>query len=114
MVVPPRCQVSITRFGHVISTRTPWAGEHTPNISELMILLAAAGMEATGTIIFSGMGNDGADALPVLDASATRIWAQDPASAICDAMPRAAIATGLVHRQASPEILAENLKTLYT
>ena len=77
------------------------------------MILSAAKLPAPGVIIFSGMGNDGAAALPVFAAAGGRVWAQSPASAVCPAMPQAAIDTGLVQQTADPAALASALAALY-
>ena len=113
VLVPPHCKVSIEEFGVVSSSRSGWNDRYTPNIDELVVILAAAKLPAKGIIFFSGMGADGAAALPVLDSAGARIWAQAPQSAVCDSMPRAAIATGLVHRTGRPAELAAALQSIY-
>jgi len=114
IMIPPRSKVSIGRFGQIASTDISWGKKHTPDIDELLVIFAAANLPSTGVIIFSGMGRDGADALRVLDASGTRIWAQTTESAVCSSMPRAAIGTGLVHRTGTPAQLAAAMTGLYS
>ena len=108
IMVPPRCKIAINRFAEVCSTRAGWEDHLTPNIDELLVMFAASGLPRMGVIIFSGMGRDGAAALEVLAALGCRIWAQDPDSAVCTSMPRAAIATGYVQRTGSPAQLASS------
>jgi chemosensory pili system protein ChpB (putative protein-glutamate methylesterase) len=114
IMIPPRCKVSLDRFGVLSSSRSDWGGGNTPDINELMIIMTAARLPELGVIVFSGMGDDGCDALPVADAAGARIWAQQPSTAVCDSMPRSAIATGLVHRVDAPGQLARDLEQLYT
>jgi chemosensory pili system protein ChpB (putative protein-glutamate methylesterase) len=113
IMIPPRCKVTVGSFGQISSTRSSWGGHHTPDINELLVILTAANLPSPGVIIFSGMGDDGAGALQVFDAAGGRIWAQDPATAVCHAMPQAAINTGLVHRSGNPVELARALEQLY-
>jgi len=113
IMIPPSCTVTLGSFGHIASTRSAWGGHHTPDINELLILLTASKPPSAGVIIFSGMGNDGADALPVFDAAGGRIWTQTPESAVCQGMPQAAIDTGLVHRSGTPLELSRALQRLY-
>jgi len=114
IIIPPQSKVIIGRFGDICSTDVSWGSKHTPDINELLVIFAAANLPSTGVIIFSGMGSDGSDVLKVLDASGTRLWAQTTESAVCSSMPRAAIATGLVHRTGTPVELAEALTRLYS
>ena len=113
IMIPPRCKVTVGSFGQISSTRSGWGSHYTPDINELLVILTAANLPSPGVIIFSGMGDDGAGALRVFDAAGGRIWAQDPATAVCHAMPQAAINTGLVHRSGDPAELARALEQLY-
>jgi chemosensory pili system protein ChpB (putative protein-glutamate methylesterase) len=114
VMIPPRCKVAVTEFGQLTTTREDWGGQHTPDINELLVILSAAKLPSPGVIVFSGMGNDGATALPIFEAAGGRVWAQSPTSAVCPAMPQAAIDSGLVQKTGDPESLASALETLYT
>jgi chemosensory pili system protein ChpB (putative protein-glutamate methylesterase) len=114
VMISPRFKVAVNAFGQLTTTRQPWEGPHTPDINELLVILSAAQLPAVGTIIFSGMGDDGAAALRMFEAAGGRIWAQSPGSAICPAMPQAALDTGLVGRCAEPAQLAAALSRLYS
>jgi chemosensory pili system protein ChpB (putative protein-glutamate methylesterase) len=113
VMISPRFKVTVNRFGQLSATRRQWSGEHTPDINELLVILSAARLPSCGVIVFSGMGDDGADALRVFTAGGGRVWAQSPESAISPAMPRAAINTGLVQRTGDPATLAAHLACLY-
>ncbi len=113
VMISPRYTVAINEFGQVTTTRQVWSGQHTPDINELLVILSAAKLPAVGVIIFSGMGNDGAASLHIFEAAGGRIWAQSPASAVCPAMPQAALDTGLVQRSGDPAELALALEALY-
>jgi len=113
LLVPPKCKVEIGADGEVSSTEVPWEQTHTPDIEDLLIIFSAANFPDSGVIYFSGMGSDGVDVFSVLDASGVRLWAQAPETAVCGSMPQCAINTGLVHRIASPEGLANELTRLY-
>lgn len=113
LMISPRCKVTLNKFGQMASTRTAWDGEHTPDINEMLVILSAAKLPACGAIVFSGMGDDGAASLGIFAASGGRIWAQSPDSAICPAMPQAAINSGLVQRYGDPATLAAHIACLY-
>ncbi len=112
VMISPRCTVILNEFGQVTTTRETWSGQHTPDINELLVILSAANLPAPGVIIFSGMGNDGAASLRLFEAAGGRVWAQSPASAVCPAMPQAALDTGLVQKCADPTALALALEAL--
>jgi chemosensory pili system protein ChpB (putative protein-glutamate methylesterase) len=114
IMIPPSCTVTLGSFGHIASTRSAWGGHYTPDINELLILLTASKPPSAGVIIFSGMGDDGADALAVFNAAGGRIWTQSPESAVCQGMPQAALNTGLVHRSGTPQALSSALERLYS
>ncbi|MFT6957257.1 MAG: chemotaxis response regulator CheB [Halieaceae bacterium] len=114
LMIPPRSKVTLNSAGELYSTRSAWEGDYTPDINEILVIMAAAELPARGVIFFSGMGNDGAKNLSVLEAVGARIWAQSPSSAICSAMPQAAIDTGLVTRSDDPAELARILEMIYT
>ena len=114
IMVPPQCKINIVAPGKVSSTHSTWGDQHTPNINELLVILSAANLPSLGVIVFSGMGTDGVEALPVVEAVGGRIWAQSPASSICDSMPKAALKTELVHKMGDPVSLARALEALYT
>lgn len=113
LMVPPRCKVALAAFGQLTVTREEWGGQHTPDINELLVILSAAKLPSPGVIVFSGMGNDGSAALPIFEAAGGRVWAQSPDTAICPAMPQAAIDSGLVQKSADPAALASALRALY-
>ena len=113
VMIPPRSKVTIGSFGKIASTRSDWGSHYAPDINELLVIFTAANLPAPGVIIFSGMGEDGAASLPVFDAAGGRIWAQTPASAVCQGMPQAAIDTGLVQKTGAPAELARSLEQLY-
>jgi chemosensory pili system protein ChpB (putative protein-glutamate methylesterase) len=60
-------------------------------------------------ILFSGMGNDGAEAAVRISQQASTIWAQDSQSCANSSMPDSAVATGHVSYIGSPRQLASQL-----
>ena len=105
-MAPQHHAMHVTGRGHIKSGGRKagvWGGQHTPDINELLVILSAAKIPSPGVIVFSGMGNDGATALPIFEAAGGRVWAQAPASAVCPAMPQAAIDSGLVKKTGDPE-----------
>jgi chemosensory pili system protein ChpB (putative protein-glutamate methylesterase) len=114
LVVTPRHRITLHNSGRVNCARSPWNTEHTPDINELITLLSTLDHPDRGVILFSGMGDDGCEALPTFDASGGSIWAQSPASAASEGIPRAAIATGLVERVGEPAALAEALAARFS
>lgn len=114
IMISPRYKVVLNPFGQLSTTRQAWAGPHTPDINELLVIFSGARLPSPGVIVFSGMGNDGVEGLRIFEAAGGRVWAQSPGSAICPAMPQSALDTGLVQRSGEPAALASALEKLYT
>ena len=60
-------------------------------------------------VIFSGMGSDGTVGLKLVMENFGMVMAQDPATALCDGMPRAALATEFVDFVLPPELMPAQL-----
>lgn len=114
IMISPRYKVVLNAFGQLTTTRQAWTGPHTPDINELLVIIGSARLPSPGVIIFSGMGDDGVEGLRMFEATGGRVWAQSPASAVCPAMPQAALQSGLVQRSGTPAELAAALENLYT
>jgi chemosensory pili system protein ChpB (putative protein-glutamate methylesterase) len=78
-----------------------------------MAVVAKTFGEKAGTIVFSGMGDDGAHGVEAIAEHHGIVWAQDIASCVVSSMPDHARKTGKVSFSASPEKLAEQLYTHY-
>ena len=113
VIVPPRNRVSIADTGCVSPAGLGWRNRYSPHIDELLLTFSRAGLPAPGVIFFSGMGDDGSRALLQIADSGTDLWAQDPLTAVCGAMPQAAIDTGLVSYVSCPAGLASALLNRY-
>ncbi len=106
LVVPPRNQISINSSGCVSPATFGWRNRYTPHIDQLLKTFADVRLPGPGVIFLSGMGADGVESLGLVASSGLRAWAQDPVTAVCGAMPQAAINTGHIQRTASPAGLA--------
>lgn len=85
---------------------------YSPSIDLLMCKVSERFGPMAGAIIFSGMGDDGAQGCRYLFANGGTVWAQDAASCEISSMPDYARATGAVSFSAPPEELARNLVKL--
>jgi len=112
-VVPVDRQVRFLANGRTVATRRPWSGIYQPTIDQVVADLARLYRERLGVIVFSGMCNDGQIGVRVARACGGTIWAQTPASCVSSSMPQAAIDTGCVGLQGTPEQLAAQLAQLY-
>jgi len=84
-------------------------GNYRPSIDQVLKDVASRYGRASGTIIFTGMGDDGVDGCRAIAGAGGQVWAQDGASCVISAMPDAVRATGVVSHEGSPETLAHDL-----
>jgi chemosensory pili system protein ChpB (putative protein-glutamate methylesterase) len=108
-VVPVDYQLRFLPHGRVVATRSSWSGSYQPTFDQVIADLARVYRENLGVIVFSGMCNDGEIGCRVAKACGAHVWAQTPDSCLSPDMPNAAIATGCVSYQGSPEQLAMRL-----
>ena len=87
----------------------PWPGPYGPSIDQVILNVAAHYGAEAGYILFSGMGNDGADAIQTLPAPDIRVWAQTPETCANASMPESAIETGRINYTGDPSQLAMQL-----
>lgn len=86
---------------------------YSPSIDNVMKEVARRFGKNAGTIVFSGMGDDGADGCQAIAECGGIVWAQDIASCVVSSMPDRARMTGKVSYSANPEQLAEHLYGYY-
>jgi chemosensory pili system protein ChpB (putative protein-glutamate methylesterase) len=114
LVVPADRQLRFLPFHRVIETRSPWEGRYQPAIDQVTGDLARLYPQRCGVIVFSGLCDDGALGCRVVQANGGEIWAQTPASCVSPDMPQAALATGTVTVQGTPEQLAQAMNNRYS
>ncbi|ADJ27092.1 chemotaxis protein CheB [Nitrosococcus watsonii] len=85
---------------------------YNPSIDSIMHTVSKHFGAMAGAIIFSGMGEDGAQGCHHVLANGGTVWAQDAASCEISSMPDYARATGAVSFSAPPEGLAKSLVKL--
>ena len=83
-------------------------GANMPIDIFLASLAQDAGEKAIA-LLLSGGGTDGIEGLKAVKKAGGTVIAQDPLTAYFDALPRAAVRTGLVDAQMSPEEMAQEL-----
>ncbi|GAA6135441.1 chemotaxis protein CheB [Oceaniserpentilla sp. 4NH20-0058] len=86
----------------------PWPGPYGPSVDQL-IVNTLKHFPYAGIILFSGMGNDGAEAVSQLQSEHTQVWAQSSETCASAAMPDASRETGSVNFSGSPHALAQHL-----
>lgn len=80
-----------------------------PSIDVLFESAALTYGEKLLGILLTGANHDGAQGLAAIKAAAGVTWAQDPATAFCDAMPRSAVELGAVDHLLTLAQMAEVL-----
>lgn len=88
---------------------TAWPGPYGPSIDQVILNVNACYGERAGYLLFSGMGNDGSEAIVSLPPEQLKIWAQQPESCANSSMPESAIETNRVRYIGDPQQLALQL-----
>jgi chemosensory pili system protein ChpB (putative protein-glutamate methylesterase) len=109
MLAPVEHEFSFDYEGRVISKDTIWPGPYGPSVDQVMLNVAQYYGPRACYILFSGMGNDGAEAAVKISHQAAIIWAQDSESCANSSMPDSAVATGHISYIGSPRQLASKL-----
>jgi two-component system CheB/CheR fusion protein len=104
-VIPPNAAMTISGPGLTLGPRE---GAGTA-IDAFLRSLAESRKSAAVAVILSGTGSDGALGVQAVSEEGGVVFAQDPASAKFDGMPRSAIATGCVDLVLPPEGIAAEL-----
>ena len=111
-VIPPDAALELENQALKITPRAPiHSGPHMPINQFLQSLAEEYGSRAIG-VILSGAGTDGAAGLEAVKAAGGVTFAQDPATAAFDSMPRAAIAADCTDFILPPEAIACELTKL--
>lgn len=109
MLAPVEHEFSFDFEGRTISKKTPWQGPYGPSVDQVMINVAQHFGDRARYILFSGMGNDGAEAVVKISQRQTIVWAQTSDSCANSSMPDSAVATGHVSYIGNPRQLASQL-----
>lgn len=113
ILTPADKQLSLTDDGFIALKPSPPAAVYSPSIDLVMSEVARQFGAKAGTIIFSGMGDDGARGCEAIAEHGGVVWAQDIASCVVSSMPDQARKTGKVSYSANPEQLAKHLYEFY-
>ena len=113
ILTPADKQLAITDDGFLALTQAPPATIYSPSIDNVMVEVARCYGAKAGTIVFSGMGDDGARGCEAIADAGGIVWAQDVASCVVSSMPDQARKTGKVSYSANPEQLSQYLYEYY-
>ncbi len=109
LLVPVDKEMIFDDSGCVQFKENPWPGPYGPSIDQVMLNTANHYGGKCHTIFFSGMGNDGAIAAPLLRAYGANIWIQKAESCANHSMPASVDDTGCSTFSGTPEQLAVHL-----
>ncbi len=109
VIMPVEQEVIFDEDGGMCLQEHPWPGPYGPSIDQVMLNVANHFGARVHAILFSGMGNDGAIAGPLLKAYGSRIWTQASESCANSSMPDSVADTGCVEFRGTPAQLADKL-----
>ncbi|PVY77617.1 chemosensory pili system protein ChpB (putative protein-glutamate methylesterase) [Tamilnaduibacter salinus] len=109
VLMPVENEWMVDREGRLQPKDNDWPGPYGPSIDQVLLNMADYYGARCHAILFSGMGNDGAIAAPLLRAFGSRIWVQESASCGNSSMPDSVAATGCASFAGTPGELARQL-----
>jgi chemosensory pili system protein ChpB (putative protein-glutamate methylesterase) len=109
VLLPVEHEWALDSTGALYEKDRPWPGLYGPSIDQVLLNLGDYFGARCHTILFSGMGNDGAIAAPLLKASGSKVWVQESSSCGNSSMPESVAATGCTSFCGTPEELAREL-----
>ncbi|MBE0485695.1 chemotaxis protein CheB [Marinobacter sp.] len=109
VMMPVEREWSVDSRGRLTEQDKAWPGPYGPSIDQVLLNVAEYYGKRCHAIIFSGMGNDGAIAAPMLKAYGSHIWVQESRSCGNSSMPDSVAATGCASFSGTPEQLAKEL-----
>ncbi len=109
LVAPVKKQFDFSSAGLMTRVDKPWPGPYGPSIDQVILTVYAHFKCVSGVILFSGMGNDGSEAIMSIDSPDLTVWVQTPESCINSSMPESALETERVKFRGNPFQLANQL-----
>ena len=113
ILTPADKHITFTADGLLALQPAPPGTIYSPSIDHVMHEVANHFGARAGTIIFSGMGDDGAKGCISITNKGGLAWAQDIASCVVSSMPDQARKTGHITYSGHPEQLAQHLYEHY-
>ena len=113
LVVPTDEQLLVNPIGAIELKKITGQAKYTPSIDSTIDDVATRYKKSAGAIIFSGMCDDGVVGCESLIKKGGQVWVQDPDSCVISAMPESVAKKVAVKFSGTPEMLAEQLVSLY-
>ena len=108
-IVPPESHIEMARDGMVSRSGELWDSVHRPDINTVLKSAAKAFGHRCGTIMFSGLGQDGSLGCAAVAEHGGFVWTQSPESCVIAGMPEAIRRSCDVELSGTPEQLAQAL-----
>lgn len=109
LIAPIDKQIVCDSTGRIILLAKAWEGDYKPAIGQILKNTSDVYGSELINIIFSGMGNDGAQHLDLIQDNDSQLWAQDPSVSTCPSQPQAIVDSGYCGFIGSPVALAQKL-----
>ena len=109
LIAPIDDKLVINSVGTAELHPAPRVSRYLPSIDMVISDFANRYPARSGTIIFSGMGDDGQLGIKTMAEKGGQVWAQQADSCVISSMPDKARETGLVGFSGSPEALVKQL-----
>lgn len=109
LIAPIDKQIVCDSTGRIILLDKAWDGDYKPAIGQILKNTSDVYGGELINIIFSGMGNDGAQYLDLIQDNDSQLWVQDPKVSACPSQPQAIIDSGYCDFIGSPVALAQKL-----
>ena len=113
ILAPAGKNIHITDDGYISLSDQEENAIYSPCINDVMMAVAERYGNMAGTIVFSGMGDDGAIGCQSVAENGGIVWAQDVDSCVISSMPDQARKTNNVTFSANPRRLADELYKYY-
>ncbi|MGD8999987.1 MAG: chemotaxis protein CheB [Granulosicoccaceae bacterium] len=109
IIAPVNERVAINKHGIIELKPINFESIYSPSIDAVMTDICLRYGTHTGSIMFSGMGNDGVRGSQLIAARGGHVWAQDSDSCVISSMPDSSRRAGIVSFTGTPEELASHV-----
>lgn len=106
-MVSPEQQFELSDGGVISPLAEPWGGRYRPCIDQVIAKVARVYRNRSGAIIFTGMGDDGANSCTLMHHRGGQVWVQHFATCAIDSMPVSVTKKGCVSFSGKPRALAQ-------
>lgn len=113
-ILSPNHQVELNDLGVLSPRFEPWGGRFRPSINQVIAKVARVYKQRSGVIVFSGMGDDGAESCEMMHHRGGQVWIQAEETCTIDSMPASVAKRGLVKVRAAPLELAKQFVEFHT